>query len=256
LTDYFVYDIQLDPGEPGIIRETRLVVQVRDFDLLNVGSGNFSLSRDEVIERRVWRFVQQRLLSIIPELSKKEGHALVEMSAKEADDLMQIDPRRVRMEPEWIAVSPERAEGAYVFISCGQRTAQEIELGEAIGTLVKRTTGWDAYFAQNQNSVDGVTESILRALHKARAFIAVLHRRDQISDGVFRASVWVEQEIAIVAFMKQVMGEAISARAYAHKDIRLEGLRGFILLNAKPFEQNEELLTDLAAWLSSLVQTK
>src|SRR5438552_3820369 len=38
-----------------------------------------------------------------------------------------------------------------VFVSCGQSTAAERELGKAIANLVEQETGCTAYFAENQN---------------------------------------------------------------------------------------------------------
>ena len=40
-----------------------------------------------------------------------------------------------------------------VFISCGQNTAAERELGKRIAKLVEDVTGCSAYFADNQQKV-------------------------------------------------------------------------------------------------------
>src|SRR6185436_8355806 len=94
-----------------------------------------------------------------------------------------------------------------IFISCGQVSAEEVTLGKEIERLVNSLPGFQGYFAQSQNSASGVTEHILKALHESSALICVMHRRGEVSgnDGkaFHRGSVWIEQEIAIVAFMEQ-----------------------------------------------------
>jgi hypothetical protein len=52
-----------------------------------------------------------------------------------------------------------------VFVSCGQSTPTERELGEAVARLVEQETGCRSYFAQNQTTFDGVTENVLKALY-------------------------------------------------------------------------------------------
>ena len=81
-----------------------------------------------------------------------------------------------------------------------------------------------------------------------------MHRRDQIpsSPTEFRGSVWIEQEIAIAAFLVQALSHPLPARAYVEAGIRTEGVRGFILLNPVEFATSEEVLADLEDWLPSL----
>jgi len=64
-----------------------------------------------------------------------------------------------------------------------------------------------------------------------------------------RGSVWVEQEIAIAAFMSQVLKLPMRVRSYVHDSIRREGLRDKILLNPMSFREDSEILDDLASTL-------
>jgi len=68
---------------------------------------------------------------------------------------------------------------------------------------------------------------------------------------IARASVWIEQEIAIAAFLNNQMKRSLRIAAYVHKDVALEGLRQFIILNPKKFESSEDILNDLPSTLSS-----
>lgn len=141
-----------------------------------------------------------------------------------------------------------------VFISCGQSTDAERKLGKQIAKLVEETTGCCAYFAEKQRSLDGVTDHILKKLRSAVAFVAVMHPRGNVSnphtgEKWVRGSVWVEQEIAIAAFMSQALEMPIEVIAYIHNDIPREGLRDKVLLNPRPFDNDSEVVTHLEEFL-------
>jgi hypothetical protein len=63
------------------------------------------------------------------------------------------------------------------FISCGQFTEEEKALGKAIEQLIKETTPFDAYFAEHQNTLEGLTSNILSSLGRCVGFVAVAHHR-------------------------------------------------------------------------------
>jgi hypothetical protein len=47
--------------------------------------------------------------------------------------------------------SPDEApDEALIFVSCGQSTTSERQLGQSVAKLIEKTTGCEAYFAQNQ----------------------------------------------------------------------------------------------------------
>ncbi len=107
-----------------------------------------------------------------------------------------------------------------VFISCGQRTAEEKDLGQAIVAEVDRLPGVTPYFAEAVSSVDGLTNHIFRALDRAVGFVCVLHRQGEVdlpSGRITRASVWIEQEIAIAAFLHHVQIPAQTCHSFRWK---------------------------------------
>src|SRR5260370_1789959 len=106
-----------------------------------------------------------------------------------------------------------------VFVSCGQYSESEKRLGKNICTLLERLRPDVApYFAEDQSTVEGLSNHILKALHRAAGFICVMHRRGDLAapDGrrLTRGSVWVEQEIAITAFMNHVLNRSIPMLFY------------------------------------------
>jgi hypothetical protein len=142
-----------------------------------------------------------------------------------------------------------------IFISCGQFAAHEKALGEKVAELVKQFTDCEPFFAEQQHDLAGVTENILKALYRSAAFIAIMHPRGQVSyassatDKQVRGSVWIEQEIAIAAFVSQAMAKVLPVRVYVHEEIVLEGLRDKLHLNPQRFSNEADVIEDLKRFL-------
>ena len=143
-----------------------------------------------------------------------------------------------------------------IFISCGQATDSEKMLGKDIVDLVRELTPYEPYFAEFQSSLDGLTQNIFSKLKDAAGFISVMHYRGEYADldgeNHVRGSVWIEQEIAIAAFMTHTLGKQMQVKAFAQNGIRIEGVRQFIILNPVAFQHDSEVLsrlrTDLPKW--------
>jgi len=134
-----------------------------------------------------------------------------------------------------------------VFISCGQYSQEEIDLGKSLAKAVNELTSSEGYFAQNQSSLEGLTRHIFGALNRCVAFVAVLHHRGLVRtpDGeLVRASVWIEQEIAIAAFLAQAQGRDLPVVVYIQNGIAREGVRQQLLLGPVNFGRPEEVLED------------
>src|SRR5258708_3723041 len=105
-----------------------------------------------------------------------------------------------------------------IFVSCGQYSPNERKLGEDICRLIHEIRpDLEPYFAQAQSTVDGLSNNILKALYSAAGFICVMHERGEVRGGdevYIRGSVWIEQEIAIAAFMTHVLDSRLPASFY------------------------------------------
>ncbi len=136
---------------------------------------------------------------------------------------------------------------ARIFISCGQRTEEERQLGTEIRDLVPQLTPFEPYLAEAQSTFEGLTANILRALYDASGFIAVMHDRGRVDipGRPVRASVWIEQETAIAAFMAQILQRNLYVATYQQRGIELEGMREQLMLNSKVFEENSEVIEHL-----------
>jgi hypothetical protein len=148
---------------------------------------------------------------------------------------------------------------ALVFISCGQYSQEEKQLGKRISEIV-RSHGLEPFFAEEVHDLDGLHTNILRALHDCTAFIAVLHPRGSLErpDGsvVVRASVWIEQEIAIAAYIQHIEKRALPVIAFAHRDVTREGIRELLHLNPIPFGTESDVIEALPGLIRKLNLTE
>jgi hypothetical protein len=151
-----------------------------------------------------------------------------------------------------------------VFISCGQVTERERNLGKAVAELVRELTPYEPYFADNQSSLEALTLNVLEALNNSVGLIAIMHPRGAVAfnghESCIRASVWIEQEIAIATFIVQVLERPLRVAAYIHKDIAREGMRMELQLNPVAFRRDDEVLAHLRqilpAWTKAAATVK
>ncbi len=85
-----------------------------------------------------------------------------------------------------------------------------------------------------------------------------MHRRGDIGTPdkrtVVRGSVWIEQEIAITAFMGHVLGRTIPTLFYKQAGISREGIRSVLLMNPLvEFVEDSQVLEHLKLTLPSVV---
>jgi hypothetical protein len=185
------------------------------------------------------------------------GSFLVEIAPRGRKYFEELE-QRAELEAKNVTVTAVPPKEATIFVSCGQSTPAERELGKEIARLVEQKTDYAAYFAENQSTLEGVTENILKRLHDAVGFIAIMHPRGNVSnpnnpEGLprVRGSVWVEQEIAIAAFISQALQRALRVRVFVHESIEREGLRDKLHLNPTLFRKDSEVLEDLISQLPS-----
>jgi len=149
-----------------------------------------------------------------------------------------------RLEQEAEKEAKERS----IFISCGQYAPEEIKLGKDMAAAVRENTDCVGYFAENQNSLLGLSTHIFRALGQCAGLVAVMHYRGEVETLAGRkhkrGSVWIEQEIAIAAFLAQTRDKEIPVLLYCQKGIKREGVREQLKLTVVEFEQEKEVLAD------------
>jgi hypothetical protein len=142
-----------------------------------------------------------------------------------------------------------------IFISCGQYTDSEKRLGKQIAEMVRALTDLEPFFAEEVQDLNGLDANILGALHNCVAFITVLHPRGEIKrpggSVLVRASVWIEQEIAIATYIQRVENRPLPIIAFKHKSVGREGMRDLLHLNPIEFTDESEVLAELPKRLAS-----
>jgi hypothetical protein len=145
---------------------------------------------------------------------------------------------------------PERL----IFVSCGQLTDEERRLGQKLRTEIDGTEGYSAYFADAVQSLRGLGEHILDAIRRCTAAVVVMHprghiRTDENVDLGVRSSVWINQEVAILAYRRYFEDTEIPILAFKHSSIKLEGAMSAFILNPYPLNSDDQVIEETRAWL-------
>ena len=145
------------------------------------------------------------------------------------------------------AAASGAAEAPIIFVSCGQWSDEEKSIGRALAQVINADTIANGFFAENKNSLGALTAEILTPLSKCVGVVAVMHHRGNVNlgEGHFvRGSVWIEQEIAMAALLKQVYQRDIRILLYTNVTIELEGIRQQLLIHAIPFKGLDDIVAD------------
>jgi hypothetical protein len=143
-----------------------------------------------------------------------------------------------------------------IFVSCGQQTSEEKELGTSVKQLVDSKLGYKAYFAEYVQSLDALAKNIFDGLRRCSGLISFLHQRGLVTmqgneKWGYRSSVWVNQEIAILAYRKQFEGIDIPILVFKDEAVRLEGAMTSLIVNPIPMGSESEILKQIELWLDS-----
>lgn len=67
-----------------------------------------------------------------------------------------------------------------VFVSCGQRTSEEIQLGRALAEVIGRN-GMRAFFGQDVHSAGDLNSEAFKAIQTCDAFLGILQKHPDIA---------------------------------------------------------------------------
>lgn len=143
-----------------------------------------------------------------------------------------------------------------IFVSCGQVTEEEKQLGSAIKRLIDGTEDFEAYFAETVHDLTALGHHIFDALHRCSGAISFLHKRGSVMDPLgkdwgIRSSVWVNQEIAILAFRNFLEFADLPILVFKDNDVRIEGAMTSFIVNPLPFLDIPNTLAAVRQWLES-----
>ena len=142
-----------------------------------------------------------------------------------------------------------------IFVSCGQLTKEEKELGNAVKCVIDQTDDFEAYFAETVHDLTALSHHIFDALHRCSGAISFLHNRGLVTDtdgdwGV-RSSVWINQEIAILAFRQFLESANLSILVFKDNNVKLEGAMTSFIANPLPLGSVQDTLVAITDWLRS-----
>ena len=143
-----------------------------------------------------------------------------------------------------------------IFVSCGQQTEEEKRIGTSVKQLVDSKPGYKAYFAEYVQSLDALAKNIFDGLRMCSGLISFMHERGFVKtngnkEWGYRSSVWVNQEIAILAYRRQYEGIEIPILVFKDEKVLLEGAMTSLIVNPKTMKSESETLTQIDLWLNS-----
>jgi hypothetical protein len=143
-----------------------------------------------------------------------------------------------------------------IFVSCGQLTEDERTLGILIKATIDATAGFEAYFAQAVQDFEALGRHVFDAMRRCAGAVVVLHDRGMVTgaDGkewCSRSSVWVNQELAILAYRQFFESQKIPLLSFVDPKVKLEGAMTSLIVNPRPLGTASDVASAVRGWLSS-----
>jgi len=115
-----------------------------------------------------------------------------------------------------------------IFVSCGQATEAEKTTGIILKSMVEAQPGISAYFAETVHDLEALAQHVLKGLQECAGAIIVMQDRGRVvhSDNTewgHRSSVWVNQELAILAYRQFFESRQLPILAFMDPQVKLEG---------------------------------
>lgn len=144
-----------------------------------------------------------------------------------------------------------------IFVSCGQLTDAEKTLGVLIKTVIDGTPGFEAYFAETVQDVEALGRHVLDGIRRCVGAVVVLQDRGTVmrSDGNewgHRSSVWINQEVAILAYRQFFEAKKTPILAFAEPKVKLEGAMTTLIVNPRPLGPPQDVAGVVTSWLAEV----
>jgi len=129
-----------------------------------------------------------------------------------------------------------------VFISCGQRPGEELEIAKRLKSMLKEEFQFEPYLALADQRLRSVPENIFERLRNSEYFLIIDFRREKV-DKEYRGSLFSHQELAIAAFLEFDNDVLI----FQEKGVmQRDGMIGAFQANAIPFKRRSDLVETIA----------
>lgn len=133
----------------------------------------------------------------------------------------------------------KRLAKARVFISCGQRSDKERALGSACRHHFEERC-FSTYLAEDIQSLEALTENIFYHLRSSEYAVFIDSAREELSAGKYRGSVFINQELAIAAFLP-----IEESRVFHERGVSREGVAEYLIAKPIQFSDEREFLAKL-----------
>jgi len=132
-----------------------------------------------------------------------------------------------------------------IFVSCGQRTPTEKQLGRRVQAAIDRHDGFKAYLADEVQSLASLGSHIFDALRRCAGAVVFLHTREGGS-----SSMWINQELAVLAYRQFFEAVEIPIMVFKEDSVKLEGAMSAFIVNAKPLVDEDAIIAEVQRWLT------
>ena len=144
-----------------------------------------------------------------------------------------------------------------IFVSCGQLTDAEKTLGVLIKTVIDGTPGFEAYFAETVQDVEALGRHVLDGIRRCVGAVVVLQDRGTVvrsngSEWGYRSSVWINQEVAILAYRQFFEAKKIPILAFADPKVKLEGAMTTLIVNPRSLGPPQDVAGVVKSWMAEV----
>ena len=131
----------------------------------------------------------------------------------------------------------------------------EKTLGVLLKAVIDGTPGVEAYFAETVHDFDALGRHVLDALRRCTGAVLVLQDRGMVvgpegQEWGHRSSVWINQELAILAYRQFFEAKRIPVLAFADPKVKLEGAMTALIVNPRPLGAAQDAASAVRAWLA------
>lgn len=132
-----------------------------------------------------------------------------------------------------------------IFVSCGQLTPAEKQLGARVKGAIDSHEGFESYLAAKVQNLAALGNHVFEALRRCAGAVVLLHAR---GDG--SSSMWINQELAVLAYRQFFEAAEIPIVVFKEDSVRLEGAMSAFIVNAKPLADEEEVIAEVLRWVT------
>jgi hypothetical protein len=132
-----------------------------------------------------------------------------------------------------------------IFVSCGQSTDAERQLGRMVHEAINSREGFKAYWADSVQSLAALGDHVFDGLRRCAGVVVLLHDRRE-----GHSSMWINQELAVLAYRQFLESVDIPILVLKDQSVTLEGAMTAFIVNARPLPDKQTVIDEVHRWLT------